>query len=162
MSSIVDEFMKEFEEIRYEDDIVGVIKNDPVSGIIGFEVAILFYWSYKKELLTEEVSKIISAHDDETVLTKRLSLFNFMSKTIGNNLWVRFYKPEVRYFIENYVHLGGSHYQFNYITDLKKLYPQVDSFFELCEDMELKSQYNRIKNMLDERYTDAKAISSKE
>ena len=141
--------MKEFSSILKYEIPVGLLpeENNEYNPYEGIDVAIVFYWSYLRELLINNVYFLVKTQDIKGGLS-HAALLDIMKSTIGLELLLDYYNKNGREFAVDYISFSGQ-WRYQYQQDLAKMYPEIRSFSEIPQR---NSEYRKIFEILDNRY----------
>ena len=141
--------------IKYGLDTEGIenIKEELVYN--GWEKGLFLYWSYKNNLLTPQIQKLIELHSDGLESLRHELLLKILRNSIGDNFNLVFYTEKSREFILDYIYFSTEEYDL-YI-DIEKLYPNINATSEIPE---IENEYNRIMKKFDSRYEEYQSYNN--
>jgi len=109
---------------------------------------LVFYWSYKNDLLIKNISNLVKKVD--TSLLNHEVLLYIMDITIGKELIYNIYNEDSKEFVVDYVAFTSQwHYQYH--KDIEEIYPKIKSFAEIPQSEE---EYEKIFTLLDKRFAE--------
>lgn len=146
---ILGEFLKECDGMEYTIPLAVLEKDiDTDYPYDGIEIALFVYWSSEKNLLIEQVQKVIALFKDALIPLKHETLLEMLRNTIGNQLLPEHYNDTGINFVIDYVSFTGGKHKF--WDDLEELYPDLRNYSDIPETQE---EYEKIFSLFDERYT---------
>lgn len=148
-SNTIDELINEWHTNAKYGVPLGIIDERPDSenSLNGFEVALFFYWSAQKKLLTEKIEKLVSLYQYELNPISHQSILNAMKKTIGTYLMPYFYNEKGKDFSVDYLSLV-SEWKYNYYKDIIETYSNKIGVLDIPENDE---SYANVFVLLDKR-----------
>ena len=156
----LDELMEKFSsELKYKVPL-GLIpeEEDKEFKNEGVEVALVLYWSYKHDLLNDNIKKLIEILLKTDKKLTHTKLLGVMKDTIGMVLESHMYNEKGKEFVVDYVAFT-SQWKYQFYEDLSEIYPTLSSFSEIPQTTEA---YETIFNLLDKRFLEYYQLEEKE
>jgi len=110
------------------------------------------YWSYKHELLTEAVMKVIDKYVSMIDATKYTKLSNLLIDTLGEQLTTDYFTEDGKAFATSYL---TTHWWYNLHTDFNRLYQDEDN--KLPRAVKSQKEFDTLLKLLDIRFEQFKS-----
>jgi len=145
----LEELMKKFStELKYKVPLGLIPEEDREFEYEGIETALVLYWSYKHNLLNDNIQKIVDKVVKKDKKLTHAMFLNVMENTIGKVLESHMYNQRGKEFVVDYVAFTSQwHYQYH--KDIEAIYPNIRSFSEIPQS---KERYEQIFSLLDSRF----------